>query len=249
MLKIIISPAKKMVINEDHDTDLSAPVYLEKTKYLYEQLKNMTLEELKSLWRCSDKLVSQNHERLHTYDPEKYLTPALFSYEGIQYQHIAARVLDSTSLDYVSSHLRILSGLYGILKPFDGVIPYRLEMQNLLNTKQIRDLYTFWSDSIYQELIAEDTTHIVNLASTEYSKSVLPFVTSAVTFVTCTFGEEINGKIKVKGTNAKIARGEMVRYLAENNIEDIEGIKHFDYLGYKFNPSYSSEKELVFLQV
>lgn len=248
MLKIIISPAKKMVMNDDFIGSVTVPVYLDKTIYLHQELSKLTLEELKLLWKCSDKLATQNYERLHAYHPEHSITPALFSYEGIQYQHIGARVLESSQLEYVSNHLRILSGFYGILKPFDGVIPYRLEMQTLLKTENAKDLYDFWSDLIYQELISNHTTHILNLASGEYSKSVRPFIKPEVSFITCTFGEEVNGKVKVKGTMAKIARGEMVRYLAEKQIKDIESVKTFDRLNYKFSPSHSSETEYVFLQ-
>lgn len=248
MLKIIISPAKKMVINDEYTGKITTPVYLNKTKYLHQQLKEMTLNDLKTLWKCSDKLATQNHERLHTYNPEQSVSPALFSYEGIQYQHIAARVLESSQLEYVSKHLRILSGFYGILKPFDGVIPYRLEMQATFKTTLAQDLYHFWSDLLYQDLITDNTTHILNLASSEYSKCVIPFVKPNISFITCTFGEEVNGKVKVKGTMAKIARGEMVRYLAENYVEDIEKVKEFDRLNYSFSPTYSSETEFVFLQ-
>lgn len=237
-----------MVMNDDFTGNITVPVYLEKTKYLYQELSKLTLEELKTLWKCSDKLAMQNYERLHTYHPEHSMVPALFSYEGIQYQHIGARILEASQLSYVSKHLRILSGFYGILKPFDGVIPYRLEMQTLFKTKHAKDLYDFWSDFIYQDLILDNTTHILNLASSEYSKCVLPFVKPNVSIITCTFGEEVNGKIKVKGTMAKIARGEMVRYLAEKQIENIEDVKTFDRLNYKFSPIHSSNTEYVFLQ-
>ncbi len=237
-----------MVIDDEFTGNITVPVYLDKTMYLHQELRKMTLKELQTLWKCSDKLALQNYERLHAYDPKQAITPALFSYEGIQYQHIGARVLESSQLEYVSNHLRILSGFYGILKPFDGVIPYRLEMQTLLKTEHAKDLYAFWSDLIYQELTLDHTTHILNLASSEYSKSVLPFVKNERSFVTCTFGEEVNGKIKVKGTMAKIARGEMVRYLAEKQVTDIDTVKKFDRLNYKFSPTYSSETEFVFLQ-
>ncbi len=248
MLKIIISPAKKMVIDEEFIGDITVPVYLDQTMKLHQELCQMPLEDLKTLWKCSDKLATQNYERLHSYNPKHAVTPALFSYEGIQYQHIGARVLESSQLEYVSDHLRILSGFYGILRPFDGVIPYRLEMQTLLKTEHAKDLYTFWSNLIYQELTLDHPTHILNLASSEYSKSVLPFVTKEVSFITCIFGEEVNGKVKVKGTMAKIARGEMVRYLAEKQVNDIEKVKSFDRLNYKFSPTHSSETEFVFLQ-
>ena len=150
------------------------------------------------------------------------------------YQHIAPSVFTDAQWHYVNVHLRILSGFYGILKPTDKVIPYRLEMQAKLETAKKNDLYEYWSDTLYQSLLAEGMTELVNLASAEYSKAILPY--KNIRCITCIFGEEVNGKIKVKGTQAKIARGEMVRWMADQKIESVSDIREFKELGYRFLP-------------
>lgn len=249
MLKIIVSPAKKMNMIDEYNCEITSPVFMEYTKHLHSILKDMPREMLKSLWQCSDKLTDQNYDRLQTYSLENNRTPALLAYEGIQYQYMAPHIFTDSQWDYAAEHLRILSGFYGILKPTDGVIPYRLEMQARLKTEHTKDLYGFWEDRLYTELVQDDNTQLLNLASAEYSKAVLPYIKPPVTYVSCTFGEEIDGKIKVKGTQAKIARGEMVRWMAEHQVEKIEDICGFHRLNYRFQPDYSSETEYVFLKL
>ena len=268
MLKIIISPAKKMNVTEDHPCKLTDPIFLDRALELHARLKALDPAELKDLWKCSQRLAEQNYERLHTYSPDRALTPALLSYEGIQYQHISPRVFTDSQWEYALSHLRILSGFYGILSPADRVIPYRLEMQAKLKTDKGADLYDYWSDSLYRELLREGTTELVNLASGEYSRAVLPWlakgssdtpaqpsaaqpssVSARPRCVTCIFGEIINGKVKMKGTQAKIARGEMVRWMAENQIEHTEEIVNFHELGYEFKEELSTADEFVFVQL
>lgn len=270
MLKIIISPAKKMNVIDEYTCCLTAPAFLEKTQHLHKALLQLSLEELKKLWGCSEKLAVQNYERLHTYQLDKNLTPALLAYEGIQYQYMAPHVFSDTQWKYVEQHLWILSGFYGILKPTDGVIPYRLEMQakiSLLgkafhdaapeniseNVQSPKTLYAYWSDSLCQYLTADadkhkDSLQIVNLASAEYSKAILPYIVPPVTQVSCVFGEWVDGKIKVKGTQAKMARGEMVRWMSENQIQDVTELQRFDGLDYVFEKGLSSDTEYVFLK-
>lgn len=265
MLKIIISPAKKMNIIDEYSCLLTKPVFMKDAAYLHNQLKEMPREDLKQLWQCSDRLTDKNYERLHTYELEKNLTPALLAYEGIQYQYMAPQIFSDSEWDYAIEHLYILSGFYGILRPTDGVIPYRLEMQAKLKNKTGKDLYEFWGDRLYKELTqsgsplrdmtaiaqeedgSEKNMQILNLASTEYSKAILPFILPPATCVTCIFGELIGGRVKMKGTQAKIARGEMVRWMAENQIENITDIHNFDRLNYQFNEDLSTETEYVFL--
>ena len=290
MLKIIISPAKKMRILEDYSCRLSAPVFQEKAGQLHTALRNLSFEELKKLWKCSEKLAVQNYERLHAWVPGRHLTPALLAYEGIQYQYMAPHIFSESQWTYAEEHLRILSGFYGILRPTDGVIPYRLEMQAKLAPVReafgsVNSLYEYWGDSIYRHLAAEtpadidalqsagpaaktpadtdsllsagpaaktpadaDALQIVNLASDEYSKSVLPFIAPSVTWVSCIFGELADGNVKVKGTLAKMARGEMVRWMAENQIQDVRGLRDFRQLNYRFHEELSSDRAYVFLK-
>ena len=246
-MRIIISPAKKMNVNTDSIPWKDLPAFLEQTETLYEKLAGMSYEELKKLWKCNDQIAEQNVERLRYMDLRKNLTPAILAYEGIQYQYMAPSVFTNDSLAYVQEHLRIVSGFYGILKPLDGVVPYRLEMQAKLNVDNAKDLYTYWGKCLAAALF-EETDCIVNLASKEYSVCVSKYLPARVRMVTCVFGEEKDGKIIEKGTMCKMARGEMVRFMAENQIECVDGIKAFDRLDYRFSAERSDENTFVFIK-
>lgn len=248
-MKIIISPAKKMNIDDDIFEYRSKPVFFEQAEEIMNYMKNLSYDECKTIWKCSDKLAQLNYDRVVNMDLNYRLTPALFSYEGIQYQYMGARVLSRDALEYLQDNLRILSGFYGILKPLDGVVPYRLEMQSKFINYKNKDLYEYWSDKIANSLF-EETNLIINLASKEYSKCVEKYLKNSpgTKFITCVFGE-INGeKVIEKGTLAKMARGEMVRYLAQNKICDLEGLKRFDKLEYKYSQEKSNEKTYVFIK-
>ncbi len=246
-MKMIISPAKKMNIDTDTYPCADLPVFLTYTQKLLAYLRSLSHEELQKLWKCNDKIAQQNFERLASMDLESSLTPAIISYEGIQYQYMAPHIFSSESLDYICSHLRILSGFYGILKPFDGVTPYRLEMQSKAGFCGKKDLYDYWGDRLYRELTADD--HIIlNLASKEYSKCIEPYLTSEDTFITCIFGELSGEKVIQKGTLAKMARGEMVRFLAETNGQTPEDAKAFDRMGFSYREALSKKNEYVFIK-
>lgn len=246
-MKIIISPAKKMNVDTDSLPWRDLPAFLPQTEVLRDTLQSMSYDELKKLWKCNDQIAALNVERLRNMDLHSRLTPAVLAYEGIQYQYMAPGVFSRQEFAYVQEHLRILSGFYGILRPFDGVTPYRLEMQAKLKIGDAKDLYTYWGDKLANTLFAE-TDCIVNLASKEYSLCVSRYLPSAVRFITCVFGEEKEGKVVEKGTLCKMARGEMVRYMAEHRLTDPEQLKAFDRLNYRFDPVRSDEKTFVFLQ-
>ena len=245
-MKIIISPAKKMNIDNDSLVHQDLPVFLNRTELLCKRLKNMSYDELKALWKCNDKIATVNVERLQYMDLRRNLTPAILSYEGIQYQYMAPSIFTEDEFSYIQEHLRILSGFYGVLRPFDGVVPYRLEMQTKLTMDEAKDLYAFWGDSIAKYLFAE-TDCIINLASKEYSLCVSKHLPETVHFITCVFGEMKDGKIIEKGTICKMARGEMVRYMAENHIEEPEKIKMFSRLNYKYSEEHSDDCTYIFL--
>ena len=246
-MRIIISPAKKMNVDTDSLPWRDLPVFLPKTEQLCTQLQGMSSDGLKKLWKCNDQIAALNMQRLQSMDLHNCLTPAVLAYEGIQYQYMAPGVFTEQALNYVQEYLRILSGFYGILKPFDGVTPYRLEMQAKLRVGECKDLYAYWGDSLAKTLF-EETDCIVNLASKEYSVCVSKYLPDNVRFITCVFGQEKNGKVVEKGTMCKMARGEMVRYMAENQIEDPERIKSFDRLNYSFDSARSDGNLFVFIQ-
>ncbi len=248
-MKIIISPAKKMNVDRDSYEITGMPCFLEDTKVLMREITKLSPAEAKALWKCNDKLTELNYRRFEQMDLEECLTPAIVSYEGLQYQHMAPGVFTDGALAYVQEHLRILSGFYGVLKPFDGVVPYRLEMQARLSAGGKKDLYAFWGDRLYRELMKDNKDGIIlNLASKEYFSAVEPYFEPLCLCVTVSFEEEVDGKLKQKCTFAKMARGEMVRFLAENGIKDTEEIKKFDGLGYQYRAELSDERKYVFVK-
>lgn len=243
-MKIIISPAKKMNSSGSELLETTEPIFRKEAEKLRNKLCGMSLFELKKLWGCSDKLAEENFQKLHQ---PACMTPALLAYEGIQYQYMAPQVFTQAQWDYCSEHLRILSGLYGVLRPTDGVLPYRLEMQAKLSGENYRDLYDFWGDALYRE-IAGQGEWILNLASREYSRTIEKYGISDVPFITCIFGELSGEKVKTKATLAKMARGEMVRFLAEHQITSPEEICRFTGLGFVFDEKRSQKNQLVFIK-
>ncbi|HCW05436.1 MAG TPA: hypothetical protein DGK91_13510, partial [Clostridium sp.] len=207
-MKIIISPAKKMWVDTDGFQVTGIPEFINEASILMEKIQSLSYSEAKALWQCNDKIAELNYDRYKNMDLRRGLTAAIIAFEGLQYQHIGTNNLTEEALAYLSEHLRILSGFYGILRPFDGVSPYRLEMQAKLSLNGCKDLYEFWGDSLYKKLVEEDR------------------------FVTIEFGELVNGKVKQKGNLAKMARGEMVKFMAKNQISDLKDIKDFRELGF-----------------
>lgn len=246
-MKIILSPAKKM--KKDDDLGFyDLPIFLDKTKGILKCLKSLSKNELKGIWKCNDKIADENIDRLEKMNLEGDLTPAILAYDGIAYKYMAPSVFEDNQFSYVQDHLRILSAFYGVLKPMDGVIPYRLEMQAKLRVGDYKDLYTYWGDNLYKSIVDESHV-IINLASKEYSKCIEKYLNERDRYITITFCELLNGKLVTKGTYAKMARGEMVRYMAENNISDVEKIKSFDRLDYVYRSELSSDDEYVFEKV
>lgn len=250
-MKIIISPAKTMVEDIENVSEYRLPVLLDKTKELLLWMKGLSYEELKTVWNCNDKLALLNYERIKNMDlyAENTLTMALLSYKGLQYQYMSSQTFDEKAWEYVDEHLRILSGFYGVVRAKDLVVPYRLEMQSAIFMNEYKELYSFWGDNIYKELLLdnEDRT-IINLASLEYSKTVSKYLDKDDKFVTIDFLTCKDGKYKQKASIAKMARGEMVRYMALNNIKSIEEIKGFRLLGFEYSDDKSTAEKIVFVK-
>ncbi len=247
-MKIILAPAKKMNVDTDSLAPLGLPVSLYKTEEVLAWLKSKSHDELQKLWGCNGKIAVQNFERLDHMKLHENLTPAVLSYEGIAYQYMAPAVFENDHFDYVQEHLRILSAFYGVLKPMDGVTPYRLEMQAKASIEGTKDLYDFWGKDLYDQ-VRDESGIIINLASKEYSKCIEKYLGPEDRYITITFCEKSGDKLVTKGTYAKMARGEMVRFMAENSIEDPVEIQKFDRLGYVFRGNLSSDEEYVFERV
>lgn len=244
-MKVIIAPAKKM--KRDLDTFLvrSQPQFLQQTKILEQFLKSRTTAQLKELWQASDSIVSQSQKQLAEMDLSKALTPAIIAFTGIQYQYMAPDLLSQAGLDYLQEHLRILSGFYGSLRPFDGVCPYRLEMKTAMVGFKDYSLYHFWNQKVADELFAKDDL-VINLASKEYSRLVSSYLNEERKMITVDFQEERKGKWRTIATHAKMARGEMVRFMAEKQIKkpaELQGFHDFDF---QFDEEASSADHYIF---
>ncbi|SDK71436.1 hypothetical protein SAMN05428961_102981 [Paenibacillus sp. OK060] len=245
-MRIIISPAKKMKIDTDLMAMTQMPHFINESEQLLSLLQKLTYDELKAMWKCNDAIAEQNVERIRNMNIKANLTPAIYAYEGIQYQYMSPGVLQKEELAYLEQHLRILSGFYGMLRPLDGVTPYRLEMQGKFQGSAFKSLYQFWGSKLAEQLQSESDC-ILNLASKEYSKNITPFLREETRFITCVFGQMVEGKVIEKATRAKMARGEMVRYMAERKITDVKDIRNFDRLGFVFSEEKSDESNYVFI--
>lgn len=235
-MKIIISPAKNINEDKDFNYHLSLkPQYLDKAIELYDLLKALNIDEIKSYYKVSAPLAVKTFNNIHRYDVHHGFLNALFTYDGIQYKELKANVLDDSALDYLSEHLCILSGLYGILRPFDLIIPYRLEMG--MKLKDL-NLYNYWQD-LFKYF--EDDDYLINLASNEYADVIIPHLkkTKVIDIIFLNDG-------KIKATYAKKARGAMVRYMALNKIKDPSELVYFHDLGYSYDHKLSDDDKLIF---
>lgn len=252
-MKIIISPTKKMKM-EEHIAPRTLPIFLEESRILHRALCEMSPSNLQKLWGCQDKIAQENVIRLGQMRFNMAQSPAILSYQGLQFQSMKPQVFTGEQWDYVHSHLRILSGFYGVLRPWDSVAPYRLEMQAKLAVGEDRNLYDFWGRKLADALMEEEGAHplIINLASLEYSKAVRKHLPPEGKIVHCHFKERKNGTLRVQATHAKMARGEMVAYLAEIQGECPQDLKGFARNGYRFSAELSTETDrewnYVFIQ-
>ena len=244
-MKIIIAPAKIMKIDRDSFPIQSKPQFLDKTRILERFLKSRSNEQIKDLWHASENVTKQSILQLENMNLDERLTPAILAFSGIQYQYMAPDLFTQPALDYIQKNLRILSGFYGMLRPFDGVCPYRLE----LNTKMVgfRDysLYHFWGSDIAENLFQEDNI-VIDLASKQYTRLVKPYLSQGRQLITVDFQELKNDKWKTVGVHAKMARGEMVRYIAEKQIKNPTDLQDFNDFEFQFEPDVSTKDHYVF---
>ena len=248
-LRFVISPAKKMRVVDAPPWPMREPGFLGRTERLMCAVRALSREEVQALWACSDRLADLNYERFRTMDLRRAPTAAAIAYEGIQYAHLAPEVMSEPELAWLDEHLRILSGFYGMLRPLDGVVPYRLEMQARLAVGGARDLYGFWGSSLYDALAAEGCDLIVNVASVEYARAVTPWAREGGPQVlTCLFGTLEGGRLRQRATEAKAARGTFVRWCAERGVERVEELCAFAERGYALDPGLSDERTLVFVR-
>lgn len=250
-MKIIISPAKSLDFeNKASTTQCSQPSFIEKSISLQTKLKTLSREELGSLMKISPALADLNYHRNQNWQPPfsiKNAKQAVFAFTGEVFRGIDVGSIPESKIDLLQDRLRILSGLYGLLKPLDLIQAYRLEMGTRLKIESHQNLYQFWGEDIANALNDEmsDNELLINLASSEYFKAV-PKKVLKVPMITPVFKELKNGAYKIVMTYAKKARGLMVRYILDNHVNSLDELKGFNTEGYGFSEALSSETELVF---
>lgn len=250
---VLISPAKKLDATvKESALGHTQPDLIGETEQLVQVARKLSRGDLGRLMKISDTLADLNYHRFQAFRTP--FTPdnakqAVLAFTGDTYIGLDARSLSEDDLDYAQDHLRILSGLYGLLKPLDLMQPYRLEMGTKLSTPRGEDLYDFWGGkitaAINDAVAGEDEPVVVNLASNEYIKAVKADKLKA-RFITPVFKVVKDGQPKVLGMLAKRARGMMTRYIIENRIENVEGLKAFHSDGYRFVPELSDDDRLEF---
>ena len=232
---------------EEYVAPLHRPMFLKEAGELLSFLRSLSDEEKAKVWKVKGALLSSSLSSLSMLSLEDSGSPAIFSYDGIQYTYMSPSSFTDSMLEYAEKNLRIISGLYGLLKPLDGVETYRLEMESPISIPGYGDLYYYWGGKIASSLM-EDDRLLVNLASAEYSKAVLPYLPSTVTVVTPVFLDWEKGRYVSKGVYAKMERGEMVRFLAETGAETVEDIMKFSSRGYEFSRFLSDSNTLCFVR-
>lgn len=252
---ILLSPAKTLDYSVDPKSNHTAPQFLNQSAKLIKVLKEKEPKDIASLMGLSDKLATLNFDRYQSWKASKKVSetakPSLLVFKGDVYQGLDAETLNSKELKFAQKHLRILSGLYGILKPMDVIKPYRLEMGTKLETTLGKNLYEFWGDLIQDNVLADLASQksdlVINLASKEYF-SVMGKLPEELNIISPAFKDFKNGKYKIISFYAKKARGLMARWIIKNDIKDFERLIEFNVDGYYFSKENSSMTEPVFLR-
>ena len=252
---IVLSPAKTLDYEFETDGNHSVPSFLSQSSKLIGQLKKKEPKDIASLMGLSDKLATLNYDRYQSWTASKKASndskPSLLVFKGDVYKGLQAEDLTKKEMNFAQKHVRILSGLYGILRPLDLMKPYRLEMGTKLETSQGKNLYEFWGDKIQKNVLDElknqKSDLLINLASKEYF-TVLGKVPEDVNVISPAFKDYKNGKYKIISFYAKKARGLMARWIIQNKVTDFENLKDFDVEGYKYSKAESTSTTPVFLR-
>lgn len=250
----VISPAKTLDFDTPAHTDkCTEPRFLEQSQQLIAQLKKLSSQEIAGLMKISDKLAGLNMARFQQWETPftvKNAKQAVLAFKGDVYTGLDAETLDQQGLDFAQQHLRILSGLYGVLRPLDLMQPYRLEMGTPFQNEAGKDLYSFWGDTLRESLQSEAALQdgiLINLASNEYFKAINAKKLDA-TIITPVFKDWKNGQYKMISFYAKKARGLMSRYIIEQQIDSPEQLKQFDSEGYRYSEEMSQKTDWVFIR-
>lgn len=247
---IVISPAKKLDMDPVEGARATTPVFQDRADELAEVAGRLSVKHLRNLMSISENLAKLNAERFSAFG-EMEAKPAALAFAGDTYQGLEAGTLEPDEMAWAQDHLRILSGLYGLLRPLDAMQPYRLEMGSRLKTKRGKSLYDYWGDTISKTLNAQaketGSDTLVNCASQEYFGAVDPGALK-LNVITPTFMEDKDGTPKIVSFFAKKARGAMARYIIQHRLTDPEALKDFDTGGYRYNAELSEDGKPVFLR-
>lgn len=246
---IVVSPAKTLDFESASFTEsFTEPGFLDDSEILVNTLRDVSSEGVMSLMGVSQKIADLNVKRMQDWSRPfntQNAKQAVYAFKGDVYTGLAVESMDAAGLEYIQKHLRILSGLYGVMRPLDLMQPYRLEMGTKLQNPRGKNLYEFWGNLLTEYLNSEEKGVLVNLASNEYFKAVKAKGIKA-RIITPIFKDEKGGKYKIISFYAKKARGLMVRYAADNKVDDVEALKAFDYAGYRFSSEESNDTDWVF---
>lgn len=252
----LLSPAKKLLADvQPYTDDTTQPLLIKRTLKLARIMKSKSIEQIAALMDLSNDLAVLNYERYQHFslkeNPATHSYPAVFLFQGDVYQGLRPTEWSADAINYSQSHLGILSGLYGILKPLDKIQPYRLEMGVRLVNPCGTNLYEFWRDTVTktlnQQLASQSNPVLINLASTEYFK-VVDEKKIKYPIVTINFYERKNDEIKMIGIYAKKARGVMAKFIMQQQADTLEHLKEFTELNYQFNKESSSDSHLNFIR-
>jgi len=210
----------------------SKVLFENETSELVKRLKKLNPWELESILKTNEKIAFRAFENIQDFDIEASGTPALFAYDGLVFKNIAPLSLSKAAITHAQSSMRIISALYGLLKPLDGIHPYRLEMHSKLKVAE-QNLYGFWGSKLYESLYENDNC-VINLASEEYAKAIRKHLKQNDRFIDIVFQSTIKGRQKTITTIAKMARGTMAKYILDNAIEYPEELKHFEWDGFAY---------------
>lgn len=247
----IISPTKTMKQDRKIQAE-QVPIFLEKTKQIVDILQQYSQEQLQSLMKIKEPLAIQVKRQFESILFDEYGTRAIETYDGLQFKYMDISMWEDTDFQYASEHVRILSGLYGIVKPLDSIYPYRLEMQTKIQVAGYKDLYAYWEQEILKEIQKELQTHeypyIINLASKEYDKVIRNHIHNEQ-FIDIIFQVEKKGKRKIEATASKIARGKMIRFVVKHRVQRLEQLYEFCEDGYQVDYNLSNPQQIVFYKV
>lgn len=247
-MKVVISPVTRICpapgLLSEH---ISPLLFAEKTKQLYDYLSHLELPQLKQVLRCSDKLTKETAELYRRTPLDQNLTPAILAFHSMQFTCMSPDVFDRGWYEHMQRNVRIISPLYGLLRPFDGIVDHRLEIRAKIDLDGAHTLYDFWGDLPSRSLFEDGDRVVLDLTTPSYSWLIRKHMPADTQWIHCRFGVPQGHRILETGVRAKMARGALVRSIAQGQIEDPDDLKTFQEYGYRFSEELSQENQYVFV--